>query len=65
MRSLTVRIAARAAAGSVFLAGLTLGITPASAFLDDTPDTPEETAPALPGVKPVIPLNKDDPTYNL
>ena len=34
-------------------------------FMDDTPDDPELTAPAPPGVKPVIPLDKDDPTYNL
>ena len=34
-------------------------------FGDDTPDRPEEMAPASPGVEPVIPLNKDDPTYNL
>jgi agmatinase len=31
-------------------------------FMDDTPDNP---APAPKGVKPVIPLNKDDPTYDL
>ena len=34
-------------------------------FLDDTPDNPEEMAPAPHGVEPVIPLDKDDPTYNL
>ncbi|MFQ5993660.1 MAG: agmatinase family protein [Acidiferrobacterales bacterium] len=34
-------------------------------FGDDTPDRPEEIAPAPPGVEPVIPLNKDDPTYDL
>lgn len=32
---------------------------------DDTPDGPYESAPAPKGVKPVIPLNKDDPTYDL
>ena len=34
-------------------------------FMDDTPDSPEEMAPAPPGVEPVIPLDKEDPTYNL
>ncbi len=34
-------------------------------FLDDTPERPEERAPAPPGVEPVIPLNKADPTYDL
>ena len=34
-------------------------------FMDDTPDSPEKRAPAPPGVEPVIPLNKDDPTYDL
>lgn len=34
-------------------------------FLDDTPDNPEEMAPAPHGVAPVIPLDKDDPTYDL
>jgi len=35
------------------------------AQIDNTPDKPSEMAPAKPGVKPVIPLNKDDPTYDL
>ena len=40
--------------------------TPAySAFADDTPDGPNEMAPAPAGVEPVIPLDKDDPTYDL
>lgn len=34
-------------------------------FGDDTPDRPEELAPAPPGVEPVVPLDKDDPTYDL
>ena len=34
-------------------------------FGDDTPDRPEELAPAPPDVEPVIPLNNSDPTYNL
>ena len=34
-------------------------------FGDDTPDRPEEAAPAPAGIEPVIPLNQDDPTYNL
>ena len=33
--------------------------------LDDTPDSPKERAPAPHDVKPVIPLDKADPTYDL
>jgi agmatinase len=33
--------------------------------IDDTPDNPNERAPAPEGVQPVIPLNVDDPTYDL
>ena len=35
------------------------------AQIDDTPDQPNEKAPAPEGVNPVIPLNVDDPTYDL
>jgi hypothetical protein len=45
----------------LFITRLSVGY----AQIDDTPDKPSEMAPATPGVKPVIPLNKDDPTYNL
>jgi agmatinase len=43
---------------------LVLGLVSAvhAQFVDDTP---EMKAPAPAGVEPVIPLNKDDPTYNL
>ena len=34
-------------------------------YLDDTPDSHKEKAPAEEGVEPVIPLDKTDPTYNL
>jgi len=34
-------------------------------FVDDTPDSKYESAPAPPGVEPTIPLNRDDPTYDL
>lgn len=33
--------------------------------MDDTPDKPEEMAPAPKGIKPVIPLDVKDPTYDL
>jgi agmatinase len=33
--------------------------------IDDTPDRPEERAPAKEGAQPVIPLNIEDPTYDL
>ncbi len=39
--------------------------TPGLAQIDDSPDKPEERAPAPEGVEPVIPLNKADPTYDL
>lgn len=49
---------------SACILSVIVGLTgaPALAFLDDTPDKP---APAPPGVKPVILLDKDDPTYNI
>ena len=47
--------------GFLIIIGLSVGY----AQIDNTPDNPSEMAPAKPGVKPVIPLNKDDPTYDL
>ena len=49
------------------MAILLLAIAPAAMaqVVDGTPDRPEERAPAKEGVEPVIPLNKDDPTYDL
>ena len=44
------------------LSTFALGLAPAFAWLDDTPDQP---APAPPGVEPVIPLDREDPTYHL
>jgi len=38
---------------------------PLLAFVDDTPDSPAESAPAPEGVEPVIPLNREDPTYDI
>ena len=35
------------------------------AQIDDSPDQPDEHAPAPEGVEPVIPLDKNDPTYDL
>ena len=49
----------------LWFAAFALGPAPAHAFIDDSPDSEEERAPAPPGVKPVIPLDKDDPTYDL
>ncbi len=40
-------------------------ITAAAQVYDDTPDDPREMAPAPEGVEPVIPLDKNDPTYDL
>jgi agmatinase len=40
------------------------GLAHAQSF-DDTPDSNKERAPAPEGVEPVIPLNVDDPTYDL
>ena len=44
-----------------------LALAPAAnaQIVDDTPDRPEERAPAKEGVEPVIPLDKTDPTYDL
>lgn len=48
------------------LAALLMAALPAHAqFIDDTPEGPEERAPAPEGVEPVIELNKQDPTYDL
>ena len=44
------------------LAVLALFSSTAYAFYDDTPEKP---APAPEGVEPVIPLDKNDPTYNI
>lgn len=41
-----------------------LANTPVFAFMDDTPEEKLE-APIPEGVEPIIPLNKDDPTYNI
>ena len=38
--------------------------TTAFGFVDDTPEG-DEAAPAMPGAKAVIPLDVEDPTYNL
>lgn len=59
------RTPALAAATSLLLAGMLLGTMPAVGFVDDTPDKPQERAPAPLGVEPVIQLNKSDPTYDL
>ncbi len=45
-----------------------LGLLPATGFavgIDDTPESDKERAPAPEGVEPVIPLNTDDPTYDV
>ncbi|MCP4780877.1 MAG: hypothetical protein GY877_09050 [Hyphomicrobium sp.] len=34
-------------------------------YFDYDPDNPAEQAPITPGEKPVIPLDTEDPTYNL
>lgn len=61
MKKRTIRAAqALVVASSFCLYGL-----PANAFVDDTPDSPVERAPMPPGVEPVIPLDKDDPTFDL
>ena len=41
---------------------LIISFNTSAQFLDETP---ENTAPAPKGVEPVIPLDVDDPTYNL
>ncbi len=41
---------------------LMLSFNASAQFMDDTP---EILAPAPPGIEPVIPLDKDDPTYDL
>jgi agmatinase len=51
----------RALAFSVLIAFATV----ASAWVDDTPENENEKAPAKAGVKPVIPLNVEDQTYDL
>ena len=50
---------------SLVVATLTTAATASYAQYIGTPDTPEERAPAPKGVEPVIPLDKDDPTYDL
>ncbi len=52
-----------AAAFTLACCGLSTAL--AQVPLDDTPDRPEESAPAPEGVEPVIPLNLDDPTFDL
>jgi len=51
---------------NVIIVSLVLAAIPTTfAQIDDTPDNPYEKAPAPEGVEPVIPLNVDDPTYDL
>ena len=54
----------RSVVAAFVLSAFALGLTPARAFLDDTPKKGLE-APMPKGVKPVIPLKKDDPTYDM
>lgn len=49
----------------LLIAGLAQAPVCHAQFVDDTPDGPGESAPAPPGVEPVIPLNREDPTYDL
>ncbi len=49
----------------VFVALLLSSSAAHAQAVDDTPDNDKERAPAPEGVEPVIPLNVDDPTYDL
>jgi agmatinase len=49
----------------LLIAGLATAPVCHAQVVDDTPDGPGESAPAPPGVEPVIPLNREDPTYDL
>ncbi len=46
----------------LFATLLMLSFNAGAQFMDDTPET---LAPAPAGIEPVIPLDKDDPTYDL
>ena len=46
----------------LFATLLLLSFNASAQFMDETPD---RLAPAPEGIEPVIPLNKDDPTYDL
>jgi hypothetical protein len=46
----------------LFATPLMLSFNANAQFMDDTPET---LAPAPAGIEPVIPLDKDDPTYDL
>ena len=50
---------------SLISIALFIGAQAQAQIIDDTPDGPYESAPAPDGVEAVIPLNKDDPTYDL